>query len=285
MDTTAFMIANALVGNDLSSPCLEISFPGPALEFTKDAVIAVCGGDFSPRIDGMERCNWSPLQIAKGSTLDFSALRFGRFAYVSVSGGLNVKQVLGSSSSTPSISTDLGFPAKLKAGDEIRFNPRFTGVVANRTASYSIRPRYSKTPTIRITKGPEWDALSEESQLRLEHTDFTVSNASNRMGFRLKADIGQRDSIRQMLSSPVTCGTIQLPPDGNPIVLMADHQTTGGYPRIGNVVATDIPLLAQMQPRQRIGFKIVDESHARELLMERYKDLAMLSVACLTNLR
>jgi antagonist of KipI len=285
MDSSAFLIANTLVGNQPEMAALEISFPAPQLEFSKESVITVCGGDFSPEINGTSLSMWSPKPIHRGDILSFKGLRSGRFAYIAISGGIRSESILGSAGAIPALPSNEGPAARLGKGDRLEVGDGFTDVIGSVSAAISIRPHYSSAPTLRMLKGPEWQILDAGSTESFEEMDFCVTNTSDRMGYRLSGSLGRASASDHMLSSPVTFGTVQLPPDGNPIVLMADHQTTGGYPRIGAVLMTDLPLLAQLQPRMKLGFKIVDEYHARELLEERNKDLKMLSMACKSVLR
>lgn len=279
MDPTAFMIANILVGNDSGAGALEFSFPSPELEFTKASVISICGGEFSPSINGIEIDTWCPVLIRKGDRLTFKKNIFGRFAYLAVSGGILSEMILGSVSTNPKVPIGERCGRALLKGETIEIGVGATDVLGRVAAGQSIRPRYSDAPTIRVTRGPEFHSLDSESIEKFDELDFKVTNSSDRMGYRMSGSIGEISESSSMLSSPVTFGTIQVPPDGNPIALMADHQTTGGYPRVAQILMTDLPLLAQLQPGKRLGFKIVNSDHAAELLMERNRDLRMLALA------
>lgn len=278
MDTTAFMTANVLVGNPPDAASIEISFPSPILKFHSDTVIAITGGDFEPRLNGEVIPLWSPVPIGSGDRLSFGRLTFGRFAYIAVSGGITTTRVLGSSSMNPTLPTSSSL-TRLRKGQLIETGERYSNVSGRVSASNSLRPRYSRAPTLRVIDGPEWDFLTRDSRDAFEDLDFTVTNDSDRMGFRVSGSLALEPRSMELVSSPVTFGTVQLPPDGKPIVLMADHQTTGGYPRIANVIAADLPLLSQLQPRMAFGFKRVSPDHAVELLEERDRDLKMLSLA------
>lgn len=278
MDTTAFMTANILVGNQRDSASLEISFPSPILKFHCDTVIAITGADFDPLLNGSVIPLWSPIPVKTGDVLSFGKLRFGRFAYIAVSGGLETTRILGSSSMNPTLPTSSSM-TKLRKGQRIKIGDLHTRVSERVFASHSLRPRYSKAPTLRVIEGPEWDLITRDSRETFEDRDFSVTNESNRMGFRVSGSLAVEQGVTQLVSSPVTFGTVQLPPDGKPIVLMADHQTTGGYPRIANIIGADLPLLSQLQPRMTFGFKRVTPDHAVELLEERDRDMKMLSLA------
>lgn len=278
MDPTAFMTANILVGNPLDAASIEISFPAPILKFHSDTVIAITGGDFEPRLNGEVIPLWSPIPIKIRDRLSFGKLMSGRFAYIAVSGGVVTARVLGSSSMNPTLpmSTSL---TRLKKGQLIETGELYTEVTERVSTSHSLRPRYSKAPTLRVIDGPEWDFMTRDSRESFEDLDFSVTNDSDRMGFRVSGSLALEPRAKALVSGPVTFGTVQLPPDGKPIVLMADHQTTGGYPRVASVVAADLPLLSQLQPRMAFGFKRVSADHAVELLKERDKELKILSLA------
>jgi len=280
MDPTAFMIANTLAGNDACAAALEFSFPSPVLEFSRDTVISICGANFQPSINGIEIDGWGPRIIRKGDRLSFKKNIFGRFAYLAVSGGIISETILGSASTNPKVPIGDRCGRALMKGETLEVGRGSSTHVSGKfAAGYSIRPKYSEAPTIRVTPGPEIESLDTNSIEKLEEMDFTVTNSSDRMGYRLSGNLTRLPESSSMLSSPVTFGTIQAPADGNPIVLMADHQTTGGYPRIAQILVTDIPLLAQLQPGRRLGFKFVTSDHAAELLTERNRDLRMLALA------
>ncbi|WP_225931516.1 hypothetical protein [Leptolyngbya sp. 7M] len=218
------------------------------------------------------------------SVLSFKDRKEGNRCYLAVDGELEVLKWLGSSS------TDLrcGLPGslgrRLLAGDEIPLCAMNYGVyTSNVIISRSLIPKYSRFPTVRVIKGPEFSRLSENAARELFDQQFTISPDSNRMGFRLK---GQTISIldtTEMLSSGVTFGTVQLLPNGQLVVLMADHQTTGGYPRILQVCSVDLPLLAQLGTGDKIHFHPIELAEAEQLAIDLQHNIKRLRVA--TELR
>jgi len=144
----------------------------------------------------------------------------------------------------------------------------------------SLLPRYSRFPTLRIVPGGEFELLSAISELSLLNEMFAVTRDSNRMGYRLEGNAIHLLHNKEVVSSATAFGTIQLLPDGQMVILMADHQTSGGYPRIGNVISADLPVAAQLGPNDRIGFKLVDIGEAEEIRMKQEHELTLLKVAC-----
>lgn len=290
MDAAAHRIANLLIGNADNDATLECTLIGPELEFGADTLISVCGGDLGAMLDGRPLDLWCAAIARAGSVLSFSGRRSGCRAYIAMAGGIDVPQVLGSRS------TDLmacfgGMGGRaLRVGDEILTHPpgrlsrqmeqRIAGEPRMaRSAGRSIRPRIDDELVVRIVSGPEHDRFSGASRAVLTAGVFEVTAHSNRMGLRLRGPSLFLAGLYDLFSSPVAPGTIQVPPSGEPIVLMADHQTIGGYPRIASVITTDLPLLAQAAPGQRMRFRAVDVSDAQALLAQRERDLSMFAEA------
>jgi antagonist of KipI len=154
-----------------------------------------------------------------------------------------------------------------------------TTAVGRWSVATTIRPAYNDDPIVRVIPGAHHDLLDESSRDRLTSSTFRVSSNSDRMGYRLN---GVQLALREpteLLSEGVAFGTIQLPPGGEPIVLMADHQTTGGYPRIGEVASVDLPLIAQLKPGDRLRFRLVSVEKAQQAYLAQERDLAMARVA------
>jgi len=274
MDRWAVRILNCLLGNAADSPVIEMHFPAGEFEFDRDSIFAVGGADFGPRLSGTAISNWTSHSAGAGDTLTFSGKHFGERAYLSVSGGISLGLWLGSTS------TNLGAKAggyhgrRLGAGDQLEWMSSDWPV--GLTVGRSMIPRYSLSPVVRITKGPEFDILTGISASSLISEAFAISTDSNRMGFRMSGPELFRYSSSEMISSATTFGTIQLLPNGQLIILMADHQTTGGYPRIANVVEADLPLLAQIGPGKGVRFELVDHLRAEHLLIDLERELAFL---------
>ena len=280
MDRAAFRIANIICGNLQNTPALELHFPAPELVFEKSSVFAVCGADFGPEVDGRPVGSWRPNFAPAGSKLSFSARRFGSRAYLAVSGGFAANRWL--ESAATNLRAKLGgFSGRsLMKDDRLEFAVDGRGDCPEFVVSPRLLPFYSPFPTIRVIPGPEFGLLDERSKELLFESDFEVTRRSDRMGYRLS---GPELSLREpyeMVSSAVSFGTIQLLPDGQLIVLMADHQTAGGYPRIAQIIPTDLPLAAQIQATGKIALHEVSHDHAESLFLEFEHDLKILETAC-----
>jgi antagonist of KipI len=288
MDPFAARIANILVGNSDREAVIEAHFPAPEIHFTSDTIFSTAGADLTPLLDGIEIRNWQTFRADAGSILTFGSKVAGSRCYIAASGGFDVPQWLGSSTTNLAAHAGGFHGRKLAAGDVIEVKAASKTPKVGLAAAPSIIPRYHDFPTVMITAGPEFERLTTASRDALINSTFVVGKSSDQMGFRLEGGPPlQIVGGPVFLSSAVAFGTIQLPPGGDPIVLMSDHQTTGGYPRICNVIAVDIPLAAQLGPGDRLAFHLVEQAYAHKLLIAMERDLAMLRTACrlLSNTR
>lgn len=274
MDRSALRILNTLLGNDENCPAVEMNYPAGEYEFTEPVVFTVGGADFHPLLSGKPISNWTSHGAQAGDILSFNGKAFGERTYFSVAGGLALRSWLGSTSTNLGAKVGGFLGRGLKVGDKIKVNRKFGP--ADLTVGPSILPKYSRSPVVRITRGPEFDFLTGISVSYLVSESFSISAESNRMGFRIKGPELFRLSSSDMISSATSFGTVQLLPNKQMIVLMADHQTTGGYPRIANVVAIDLPLLAQVAPGQSVRFELVENVDAERLLIKFERELAYL---------
>ncbi|OIJ14211.1 KipI antagonist [Anaerobacillus alkalilacustris] len=288
MDPYALRIANLLVGNDEGAASLEITVTGPFLKFEQDCLIAITGGDLSPSIENVLVPLWKPVLVRKGTVLQFGACNKGCRAYLAVAGGFSVDEVMGSCSTY--LRANLGgFQGRaLQKGDIVSLKvPTEQNKAIEQICSLT-EPYFSTTSwnvntewirqdieinTIRVIAGTHFDLFTEECRNSFYHNTFTITPQSDRMGYRLSGPDLQLINPFEMLSEAVTLGTIQVPADGNPIILLADRQTTGGYPRIGQVVSVDNPTLAQLKPGEKIRFKKVSIEEAEALYISRENEL------------
>ena len=277
MDTLALQIGNLLLGNDRAEAGLECTLMGPKLMFEQDQLIAVTGGDLSPMVDDVAVKMWRPLLISKGSVLSFGAAVSGCRAYISVSGGFDLPVVLGSKSTY----LKAGFGGldghALKTNDMLLFKRSFTAEKRNFNWSLDLRlyPDLNDA-SIRVMEGPEHGWFNNNSLSALFAEDYEISKEADRMGYRLKGAFLKPLADRQLLSTAVTFGTVQVTGSGELILLMADHQTTGGYPRVLQVISADLAKLAQMQSGKKIRFKLVNLTEAREALLLREQQIRQL---------
>ncbi|WP_205502372.1 5-oxoprolinase subunit C family protein [Rufibacter psychrotolerans] len=293
MDPVAHRVANWLVGNAQEAATLEFTMLGPSLRFAADHLIALTGGSFAAQINGKAVPAWRPLLVRKGALLEVGRARQGARGYLAVAGGIQVPLVLGSASTylRAGIGGLKGAPLQEQAmvpcpGSS---NPEFpplgweTGHQNLERTTWFVRPAwyqgFRQELVIRVLQGPEYGWFFRESQRAFWQQPFQVTPQSDRMGYRLAGPALGLAEPRELLSTAVTFGTVQVPPQGNPIVLMADHQTTGGYPRIGQVIRADLAALAQVLPGQRIRFQEVTLEEAYRLLYEQERHLAQLKSA------
>lgn len=275
MDKMAVRLLNILLQNEENESAIEIHFPSPELLIEKDCIIAIGGADFSPSLidenyQSEQITNWQCKWVKAGSILKFKKRIRGQRAYIAIKGGFSVKEWLGSKSTNSLIDFNTIKPnhqVDIEAYSKPDFLP-YLGV--------SIQPNYSSSPIIRLIKGKEYDCLTSGAKKALEVGIFTISQNSNRMGFRLMGEALSLENKMELISSAVDFGTVQLLPDGQLIILMADHQTTGGYPRMGNVISTDLPLLAQCGANETLRFQFVPLSEAEELLVLREQEIRKL---------
>ncbi|HKB89986.1 MAG TPA: biotin-dependent carboxyltransferase family protein [Opitutaceae bacterium] len=285
MDEFAHRTANLLVGNQETDATLEITLNGPTLRFERDALISICGGNLSPSIDAQEIPMGRPLVVRRGSRLKFGAVRYGCRSYLAVEGGLKVDCILGSRSTCLRASFG-GFSGRaLRAGDTLPFDEpsleifpdlrkqlrdgKQAWVRADWFLAHPIQSVNHETALIHVTAGPQMEWFSEESQKQFIEQTYTISDHSDRMGYRLSGEPITLTKQRDLLSEGVAFGTIQIPADGQPIVLMADHATTGGYPKIANVAAADLPIVAQLAPHRRLKFELIPLSISQKMLVTR----------------
>ena len=290
MDAFALRVGNLLVGNAEDAAGIEATFLGPRIRFETDQLIAITGGNLSPAINGEAVKMWRPILVTQGSQLDFGAPALGCRAYLAVSGSFDIARVLGS------LSTYLrgefgGLKGRaLKAGDCIpcpgptargqalvqhlaRAAPPAAWLQARWTPAPQLYPRLEETQTIRAIKGPEYALFEEKSHQDFWQQEFIVTSDSDRMGYRLHGPALDLTTETEMVSSAVTFGTIQVPADGHPIALLADHQTTGGYPRLAQVITADFSKLAQVPLGKKIRFQEVSLEEAQYLYIRQEQDI------------
>lgn len=286
MDPYAHRMANLLVGNEENAATLEITLIGPTIRFEQNLFISLCGGNLSPKIDGKEIDLWRPLAVKAGSQLTFGAPKTGCRCYLAVSGGISVPEVMNSRSTY--LRAEIGgFHGRaLKAGDLIEVHP----TPAKQLAAFDIAlskytdwqvpaPRYSTEAVVRVIKGRQYRLFNKESQKNVFAEFFSVSTNSDRMGYRLEGPLLSLEEPSELISEAVAFGSIQVPADGNPIVLLADRQTTGGYPKIGQVASVDLPLVSQLKPGDRLRFEEITLEEAQRLWNEQEQKIQQLKIS------
>lgn len=295
MDATSLRIANLLVGNPEGEAAIEITLMGASFLVEEDLLIAITGGDLSPAIGEEPVPLWRPVYVKKGSVLTFRACRSGCRAYVAVAGGFAVDEVM-NSKSTYLRGEIGGYKGRaLKTGDMLSCHKMQERAIClfqrlkKRAGSHSFAAAnwyvnasqfviISKDPIIRVIRGGEFDRFTPLSQKQFFEQDFHITPKSDRMGYRIEGPALQSDDSFELISEAVSHGTIQVPKDGNPIILLADRQTTGGYPKIAQVATVDLPLIAQLKPGEKIRFKEITLEEAEQLYLEQEQELEQLKV-------
>ena len=295
MDAFALRTANLLVGNLDKAAGIEITLMGPQIRFTADHLISITGADLSPTVDGKPLKMWRPVRVPKGSTLSFGKPVRGCRAYLAVAGSFELPPVLGSLSTY--LRAGLGGMAgrALQAGDVIpcQHPPEASGLIfpelgksadTFKAATWSpdpalYAPQDEDPAVIRVIKGPEYELFSAKSREYLWGEKFQVTPQSDRMGYRLQGVKLRLAEEKELLSSAVSFGTVQVPAEGHPIVLMADHQTTGGYPRIAQVISADFSSMAQLVPGKKIRFREVTLEEAHQLYFEQEQKIEQIKRA------
>lgn len=264
MDPYSLQMGNLLVGNDLGEAGLEAPLIGPVLMALHDVSIAICGGNLTPKINEQEIPLWKSIVIKKGQILSFGELKEGARTYISIAGGIDVPLVL-NSKSTYLTGKFGGFEGRaLKEGDTLYGYP-FTR--RNRFLHTKLIPKYTNPVTVRVIIGPHTGKFTTEGLETFMKEEYSISLQSNRMGYQLTGPKIEHKSSADIISDAIPLGGIQVPASGQPIILMAEHQTAGGYSRIGTVISTDIPLLAQAQAGTKVRFMVISLQAAQDLLM------------------
>lgn len=276
MDSFSVRIANLLVGNDQNTPVLEITLIGPTLFFHEDTLISICGSDLAPTVEGKPVQLWRPVLIKKGRTLKFSICEVGCRTYLAVAGGFSVKNIMGSSATY--IRGKMGGldGRALQANDQLFILPQneisqkiLSMLDRKNTVSWKVPFAIDTNPTIRVVKGHQYNLFTKESQQGFFESSFQITSDADRMGYRLNGPPLTLSEKEEMISEAIVVGTIQVTPDGNTVILLADRQTTGGYPKIAQIISVDLPLLAHVKPGETLKFKEVTLAEAQTLFLQK----------------
>jgi antagonist of KipI len=301
MDALALRVANLLVGNAEGAAGLEITLLGPTIRFENEQLITLTGADLSPTLDGLPMPQHRPVVVRAGTVLAFGAARAGCRAYLAVAGGLAVPLVLGSRATYLRATLGGWHGRALLAGDELPIgqptaaSQQLRHLLAPATISRAwaaarwtpgplLCPRPQPAPLLRALQGPEYTQFTPASQQAFWREPFLLTPAADRMGYRLQGPGLTRATAPELLSSAVTFGTVQVPPGGQSIVLLADAQTTGGYPRLAQVITADFSALAQARPGQQLRFAEVTLAEAQALYLAQELRFRALQNALATHL-
>jgi antagonist of KipI len=275
-DAVALRVGNRLAGNAEGAPALEMTLLGGTFFFREAAVAALTGSDFAPALDDRRVETWNSVEILAGQTLQLGPTRAGARCYLCVRGGIDVKLFLGSAS-THLLSGLGGFEGRaLRKGDVLKVGRAIEGFRTFRKRNLARRALEKLAPrkVLRVTAGPQSDWFSKEAQKLFYARTYRVTEESNRMGLRLEGAAMASALGGEMISEGVSLGAVQITASGLPIILFVEQQTTGGYPKIANVISADISSLGQLRPRDEIRFELVEMETARALLVEQEELLA-----------
>jgi antagonist of KipI len=279
MDEYSHRLANALVGNDRGAATLEITLIGPELEFESERIAAVVGAEFDLAIDGKPAASQTAFIVASGARLRFGARHRGARAYLAVEGGVDVPPVL-DSRSTHVISALGGCQGRaLRAGDRLPLGLRRTGSRGIALAAAASPTLPDQSAVVRVLPGPQAERFAPEALEALQSAPYAIEPSSDRMGFRLRGPRLVHAADPDIISDATPLGVLQVPASGQPILLMADRQTTGGYPKIATVITADLPIAAQLAPGHAIGFKVCSAREAMAALIAREQALLRMETA------
>lgn len=302
LDTVALRLANVLVGNGEQEATLEITAVGPSFRCTGSGLIALCGGDLSPTVDGIELPQWRPVSIPAGAVVEFGEARHGWRAYIAIAGGLDVAEVMGSRSTWTRAGIGGVMGRAVRRGDILHSRDEHLASEPSTNISglldrgpfwstcwrialpYHVR-RSRGDLLLRVISGAEFGEFAAEMVEEFLTAAYTVTTQSDRMGYRLSGPAIRPSRPLELLSEGVAVGTIQIPPDGEPIVLLADCQTIGGYPRIAHIATVDLPLIAQAKPGDTVRFERISLDTAQMLYVERERMIERLKRAIALKIR
>jgi len=293
MDRYAAAAANMLVGNENGEAVLEIHFPGPHILFEQNTLISITGADFTPTLNDHALPMWQPIIIRKNTILHFPSLAHGARCYLAVHGGFDIDKWLNSYSTHLKAGAG-GFHGRpIQKGDILHCREStfyFAGMMKEGKDYLPLHWRaaynkpYQLPHEISFVPGNEWDFLTDASKEAFTQSNFIIHPSSDRMGYQIKGEELQLKEHVELISTGVSFGTVQLLPNSQLVILMADHQTTGGYPRLGHIISAHLPKLAQLRPSDSFRFTAVDVATAESLLFSQVQEQAIIKRACMDHL-
>ncbi|WP_058535844.1 5-oxoprolinase subunit C family protein [Legionella saoudiensis] len=308
MDSRALRMANILVGNAEHEAALEITVAGPELVFQEDTIIALCGANICPSINGEPIPNWKPILVSKNSHLKFGQLKTGCRAYLAVAGGIDSTAFLSSKSTYSHIAIPGIAKGTVAKNELIKVNQPspltqqvITHILNNQSQLAHIQrheefiefnwainyshfyPDLTKEHHVQVILHPQLSLLTLESIAAFFSEAYQVSQASDRMGYRLEGPVLEFDTSKTILSNPVNMGSIEVPADGHPIILMTERATIGGYPMIGTANSTSLPILAQSKPGDTLRFAMITVEHAQKKLLQEEQAIMTMKQIVLSN--
>lgn len=271
VDTCAMEAANILVGNEMGEGVLECTLFGPTLYFTRDNVIAITGADMNPKVNDCSIPMNTAVSVKAGETLSLTFAAKGCRSYIAFAGGLQIKECLGSKSTNMKCAVGGFYGRPLKANDEIFFaRPTDTLPGLNRRI-YSQLGENASQRVLRVVMGPQNDYFTGEGIQTFETGTYKLTNDSNRMACKLSGPVIASRQPTDIISDGIALGSIQVSSNGQPMVMLSDRQTTGGYAKIATVISMDIPILAQCKPGDEVSFQSISLKEAQKLYKKHHK--------------
>ena len=279
MDPRSAALANILVGNDEKEAVLECTMMGPHLQFDQANCIAITGGDLMPTLDGKPIPNYTAVKVEAGQVLKFTMPKTGCRAFIAFAGGLDIPEVMGSRSTYMKAKIGGLNGRKLEKGDVIGFRaPKAELKNMNfRSMASEFVPR--KEYTVRVVLGPQDDYFTDAGIQTFLSEVYTVTPEFDRMGCRLEGAVIQHKDGGDIISDGIAFGAIQVPSSGNPIIMLGDRQTTGGYTKIATVVSADFRILAQLKAGDKVRFEKVSVKVAQDALLTQRAALKTIRTA------
>lgn len=280
MDRRSLRIANTLVGNDEGEACVEVTVYGLELKALNDTIVALTGGDLAPLLNGDPMPVWQPLRVRNGDVISFSRLKSGCRAYLAISGGIDVQEVLGSRSTY----VRGGFGGiqgrALRRGDIIEIlEPKGDPLkIMSRKVPEEHVPKFGNRVMARVVMGPQDDRFTDKGIKTFLTSEYTITIKSDRMGYRLQGPIIDYTDYN-IISDAIVRGSVQVPGNGMPIILMADTGTAGGYVKIATVIGPDTDRLAQAEPGAIVNFMKISLEEAHTILKNYEGEIRQLQEA------
>ena len=267
-DNFSLTIGNILVGNPKHYAGIEMTIIGDKYHFKSDAFVALTGSEFEAELDNKSIPFWKRLPIKKGQILDIRSTKNGARCYLCVAGGINIEDVMGAK--TTHLTSGIGgFHGRiLKNLDELEFGPLDDLIKPIKKVNDSIT---TDTKIIKVTKGVQWPWFDKNQKNKLFQHQYQVTKLSNRMGLRLIGNAIKTKKGNEITTAGISLGSIQIPGDGQPIISFVEHQTTGGFPIIANVVSADIRKVGQLKAGDCFQFELISFSSAEKLKVDQEK--------------
>lgn len=275
MDPYALRIGNRLLGNEENEAGLEISTPGLSLEVPNQTVITITGANFNPTINNSPAPMWEVIEVKKGDIISFNQIKSGCRSYLLATGGIDVPIILGSKSTYVRGKIGGLKGRSLKKADIINIgktNQELQNIIGRKVPANNL-PAYHEENEIRVILGPQDDYFINEELHAFLNSFYEITVNSDRMGYRLKGPKIESKNGSDIITDGIPLGSIQVPRDGMPIVMLADRQTTGGYAKIATVISVDMDKFAQMKPGDKVKFTQINLEEAHQLLDEREKKI------------